>query len=263
MTTASARGEDRLWELDLARTVAIGMMVAYHVGYDLKALAPDLPIDPFGGGWRALQVVTGSSFLLLVGVSAAISDERARARGARGVALLRRPLRRAGQVLAAAALVSLATRLALGEDYVRFGILHLIAVAMLVSPLVARLRGWAAPLGAAVIGFGLVLRDVPGDWPGALVVGLAVPGSAGVDRYPLLPWLGVVMIGVALGQWLYPRGGRGAAARRIFTPRPRGAVALGAPGRHALPIYLVHQPVLIPLIALLLAAMGRDVSGFR
>lgn len=238
------------------------MMVAYHIAYDVDALAPQLGVDPFSGGWRALQVATGSSFLGLVGVSAAISDERARARGARGGALLRRPLGRAVQVLLAAALVSLATRVALGDDYVRFGILHLIGVAMLLAPAAARLRALAAPLGVALIIIGLVIRDLTSDLPGALVVGFATRGGAGVDHYPLLPWFGVVLIGLALGQRLYPRGRRGPEAERLFGRAPRAANLMATPGRHALPLYLIHQPVLIPLIALALSLAGVELSSF-
>ena len=72
----SAAGRGRLWEVDVARTAAIAMMVAYHVGYDVHRLAPGVDIDPFGGGWRALQVATGSSFLTVVGVSLWISNAR-------------------------------------------------------------------------------------------------------------------------------------------------------------------------------------------
>jgi uncharacterized membrane protein len=35
---------------------------------------------------------------------------------------------------------------------------------------------------------------------------------------------------------------------------------VGAPGRHALPIYLVHQPVLIPLVIAGLAVAGVEIT---
>jgi hypothetical protein len=43
-------GVGRLWELDLARTVAIGMMVAFHAAYDVDMLAPNLGVEPRDGG---------------------------------------------------------------------------------------------------------------------------------------------------------------------------------------------------------------------
>ena len=258
----SAAGRGRLWEVDVARTAAIAMMVAYHVGYDVHRLAPGVDIDPFGGGWRALQVATGSSFLTVVGVSLWISNARARARGARGIGLYRRHARRAAQVLGAALLVSLVTRIALGDEYVRFGILHCIGVAMLLAPAFVRLGPWNLVLGAAAVAAGLAVRDEALGGPDvlALVTGFAIDGEGGVDRYPLLPWFGPVLIGLALGRLLYPEGRRGPWTAHLPDPPPRPLALAGAPGRHALPVYLVHQPVLIALVALVLLAAGQDVT---
>lgn len=251
---------ERLWEVDAVRTLAIIMMVAYHAAYDVHLLAPDVEIDPFGGGWRALQVATGSSFLFVVGVSLAISNGRGRARGLSGAALYRRHARRAGQVTGAALLVTVATFIALGDDdYVRFGILHCIAAAMFIGPLLVRLGWWNAALAVVVLVVGLALnRGDTSDIPGLLVIGIPPPGGAGVDWYPLLPWLAPMLLGLAAGLALYPAGRRGPWGRRLPTPPPAGA--LGAPGRHALPIYLLHQPVLILVVGATLAASGVEVD---
>jgi uncharacterized membrane protein len=91
-----------------------------------------------------------------------------------------------------------------------------------------------------------------------LVLGVPPPGGAGVDWYPLLPWLAPVLAGLAIGAALYPQGRRGPWGRGL--PEPAWAGAAGAPGRHALPIYLIHQPVLIPLVAAALALAGVEVS---
>lgn len=255
------RAGARLWEVDVARTAAIAMMVAYHTVYDVHMLAPDVDVDPFGGLWRALQVACGSTFLALVGVSYWISHQRGRARGLRGLALRRAHARRGAEVLAAALLVSLVTLLALGSgDAVRFGILHLIALAMLVVlPVTVGLGRANAALGVAAILAGLAIKEIGSDVPGALVIGFD-PGDAGVDWYPLLPWIGASLIGVAIGAVLYPDGERAPWLRRLARP-PRRAAAAGAPGRHSLPIYLVHQPVLIAVCALVLLLAGAEVEA--
>lgn len=252
----------RLWEVDALRTLGILLMVVYHAGYDVNLLVPDGPVDPFSGGWRALQVVTGSTFLGVVGLSYWISDQRARARGLRGGALWRAHARRGREVLAAALLVSVVTLAALGAgDAVRFGVLHLIALLVLaVLPLTVRLGRANALVGAAVIVLGLlVVRETGTDVPGLLVVGFD-PGDPGVDWYPLFPWAGCTLVGVAVGAALYPGGERGPWLRRALPPQPRHAVAAGAPGRHSLPIYLVHQPVLIALTAAVLLLTGTAVD---
>jgi uncharacterized membrane protein len=239
------------------------MMVTYHAAYDVWFLAPGADIDPFGGGWRALQVATGSSFLFVVGLSLAVSNARARGRGVAGAALWRRHARRAAQVGAAALVVSVATLVALGpEDYVRWGVLHCIAAAMVLLPLLAPLPppGLVA-LAAAVVIAGVALRDAPADALGALVLAGSPTGGAGVDHYPLLPWLGPAILGLAAGAVLYPGGDRRPGWDRWVPAVPAWAHGpLTAPGRHALPIYLVHQPVLIALLALVLGAAGVAVD---
>lgn len=253
----------RFWEIDLARAVAVLMMVAYHAAYDVWFLAPSVDIDPFGGGWRALQVITGSSFLFVVGVSLAVSNARYRARGLTGAALWRRHARRAAQVMGAALLVSLVTRVALGpEDYIRFGVLHCIAVAMLVLPLLVRLPPWlVAALAVPVIVAGKALEGATSDVPGLLIPGWRPEGGAGVDYYPLLPWLGPALLGLAAGMVLYPGGERAPRLARVLRDRHLpGGDRLTWPGRHALPVYLVHQPMLIVVVAVVLTLLGVTVD---
>jgi uncharacterized membrane protein len=256
----ASRAGARLWEVDVARTVAIGLMVVYHVAYDIDMLAAGVALDLRTGAWLALQVTCGSLFLAVVGVSFWIAHQRGRAQGLAGLELWRRHARRGVVALAAAAVVSLATRLALGPDEaIRFGILHLIATAMLVVlPVMVRLGVWNAAIGAAAVGIGLAINDMGSGVPGALVLGFDT-GYAGEDWYPLLPWIGPCLGGIALGAVLYPRGERGPWLRRLMRA-PRQAGLLAAPGRHSLPIYLVHQPVLITLTGIVLAVAGAEVE---
>lgn len=249
----------RLWEIDAARTAAMVLMVIYHVVYDIHLLAPGVAPNPYQGGWRALQVVTGSLFLGVVGVSFWVSHAQAARRGIAGVELWRSHLPRAAEVLAAAALVSLATFVVLGAvDVVRFGILHLIGVLMLVVlPLTVRLGPWNAVLGAAVVAVGLSM-DVQSDVPGALVLGF-IPPEQGVDWYPILPWAGAALFGVAVASVLYPGGRRGALMGRLPAVSRVGHLA-GEPGRHSLPFYLVHQPVLIAVIGAALMLGGTEIQ---
>jgi uncharacterized membrane protein len=251
----------RLWELDVARTVAIGMMVAFHAAYDVDMLAPDLGVQPRDGGLKVLQVATGSLFLFLVGVSFAVSTARALERGLRGRRLLVKQLRRAGEVGAAALLISLVTFVVFDERWVRFGILHLIAMALGLAPLAWRLGSWNVVAATVVLLAGLRIGEATSDVPGALLLGLRPEhGSAGIDYYPLLPWLAAVLVGIAVGQRLYPQGRRGAWGQLLPRVPERAAALLGAPGRHSLIVYLLHQPVLFPLVAAALFALGVQIE---
>lgn len=251
----------RLWELDVARTTAIAMMVVFHVAYDVDMLAPDVGVEPREGGLKVLQVATGSLFLLLVGVSFSVSSARARARGLVGRALLRKQLRRAAEIAVAAAVVSAATWIVLDDRWVRFGILHLIAAALLLAPLLVRLGRWNLALGGALVLLGRWLGGLESDIPGALALGIPPgQGSTGADWYPIVPWLAPMLVGLAVGGLLYPRGERGGWGKVLPRPSQPSAALLGIPGRHSLAVYLGHQLVLIPVVAgaLLLAGVELD-----
>jgi uncharacterized membrane protein len=65
------------------------------------------------------------------------------------------------------------------------------------------------------------------------------------DYRPLLPWFGVVVLGLFAGNVLYGGGKRPADVPR---EAPLVAKPLVPLGRNSLLIYLVHQPMLIALL---------------
>jgi uncharacterized membrane protein len=106
----------------------------------------------------------------------------------------------------------------------------------------------------------LVLDERTFGTPWLLPLGFRPDAELGVDYYPLLPWFGFVLIGLALGGLLYPRGERGPLIAWLADYRGRRAHLLGAPGRKALPIYLVHQLILLPVVALALILAGTEID---
>ncbi len=231
-------------EVDLLRTVAISCMVLYHASYDLWAFY-NWDINPFAGGWWLLARSTATLFLLLVGVSFAISRNRTvAADGASHKVAWRKYLRRGLIIFSCGMLVSLATYLFDPATFVRFGILHMIGVSVLLLPLFARLQEWSVLLGSAVIAGGWIVRGQSGPTSLLIPFGITPPGFASVDYFPLLPWFGVVLIGYALGHAVYVR----LRFRSALTYDAPLARFLAWPSRHALLIYMLHQPLLLLLL---------------
>jgi len=236
----------RLWEIDALRGVAVLGMIAFHFAWDW-AYVHDRHLGPDA---RYYSGAIAATFITLLGLSIAL--DRARVRTAGG-SLLRRAAHRFALIGGAAALVTLATRLALPERFVYFGILHLLALCTVLVALTARLGAVAnACLGLAVLAVGWS-GLLAGPAPAAVwsVVGWWAPRPT-VDWYPLAPWAGFALLGFAVGRVLYPEGRR---LHSLPDWSPRTA-PLRLAGRHALPIYLVHQLMLVPL-AWLLAALPR------
>jgi uncharacterized membrane protein len=237
-------GTSRYPEIDLLRGIAIVMMIVFHFVFDC-AFFSLVPFVVDTGFWRYFAYATASLFLLVAGTSLAISHARA-ARHLAGWPLVQKFLVRGAGIFACGLLVTVATWWYLQEGFVIFGILHLIGVAVMLSPLFFRFRTGNAAIGIAFILLGWILATVPG--PAALLVfGIHPAVFWSVDYTPIFPWMGLVLIGMAAGEYFYPGG-----ERRWEMPRlPARAVApLAFLGRHSLVIYLVHQPLILAALAL-------------
>jgi uncharacterized membrane protein len=233
------RTADRFWEIDALRGVAIVMMVIYHLVYDL-VLFGYYQASVVTGPWRVFARVTASLFILLVGVSLAISYA---GRQQKGWQLYKKYLARGLKLIGWGMVITLVTWIYMGKAVIIFGILHLIgAVTILAYPFLA-LRWANLPIGVAMIALGFHLNQLPVSHPWLLLLGLRPPWLFQVDYFPLLPWLGVALLGVFLGQSLYP-----GAARRFDLPElgdQPGMKELVWLGHHSLAIYLLHQPILM------------------
>lgn len=238
----------RLWEVDALRGVAFCMMALYHLLFDLRYFA-GWPIAVDHGFWRSFADVTASLFVLLVGVSLTLSRARWRARqaGPYWPHLVGRGFR----ILGYGFLVTVATWLVDPRQVVLFGILHLIGVSILLAgPFLSGLLSNLL-LGSILVALGMLIDGValPAGFPWLLWLGLPPAGFSSFDYRPLLPWFGVALWGIALGNLLYP-GGRPVVPLPNWSTLPPVRLLVWI-GRHALVLYLVHQPVMIALLVLL------------
>ena len=243
-TQHSVAKEQRFWEVDATRGVAIVMMVVYHLTYDLDTFG-GYGIESTSGFWAWFADATASAFLVLVGISLAISYSRAGA----GRGLFGKYLRRGLRILAYGMALTVVF-LALGLGVVAFGILHLIGVSIILAYPLLKYRLANLFLGISIIAIGLYMRaqDVSSESPWLLPFGVVPENLFMPDYRPLLPWFGVVLLGLFAGNVVYGGGKRPADVPR---KAPLGARPLVPLGRNSLFIYLVHQPILIALLAAL------------
>ncbi|WP_166398701.1 heparan-alpha-glucosaminide N-acetyltransferase [Rubrobacter marinus] len=240
----------RLWEVDAARGVAILMVVLYHLVYDLDSFG-GYPIDSTSGFWGAFADVSAFAFVFLAGLSLALSHARASGEG-RANSFGRYLLLRGARIFAYGMLITLVFW-ALDFGAVVFGILHLIGASIVLSYPFLKLRpSYLALLGLPIVAAGIyLLATYDASNFGIVVAVLLAPfgiepiGLSMPDYRPLLPWFGVVLLGLAFGKAAYDTGRPGARTRGE-TEDPTFAVrSLAFLGRHTLFIYLVHQPVLV------------------
>lgn len=241
---------NRLWEIDALRGLAVLLMAFFHLMWNLQFFGLS-NVNVFSPNWQLFARGIGSGFMLLLGLSLTLdANKHPHTLQQRWV----RNLRRAGQIALCAALVSLGTYVAVGDAFVRFGILHLAAVSIVLGTLFVRLPAPISVLaGVLVLGAWRAVDGVQTTSPWLIPFGIVPPGLMMVDYYPLVPWFGMVLIGIAAGHWLYPN-----AQRRFALPdlgSPRAIAALRFLGHHSLIVYLLHQPILVGIVFLLSQVM--------
>ena len=234
---------DRFWGVDAARGVAIIMMIVYHTTYDLDTLG-GYDVQSTTGHWALFADLTAGLFLFLVGVSLAISRARTSLTGWR---LFGKYLARGLRILAYGVVLTVVF-LALGMGVVAFGILHLIGCSIILAYPFLRLRFTNLVLGTLIFVAGqYILAQGPGSqsfW--LLPFGVVPEGVILPDDRPLLPWFGVVLIGLFFGNVVYGDGRKPAVTE---DKAPLVARPLLFLGRNSLFIYLIHQPIIVALLA--------------
>ena len=229
----------RIWELDAMRGLALLGMIGIHLVSDL--------VDLFGvWNWDQPQWYLlfknnyGALFLLISGIS---------------VTLGRHPVKRGLQVflcgfLCTAATVGMYLLGAAGKDIIiYYGVLHCLGTSMLLWPLFRKgSNGLLAFLALGMITLGLWLRTKGFSFPWLTVLGFCPYGFASSDFFPLFPNLGYFLLGALLGRKLY-------AQKESRFPKEHPPLPfLQWCGRHSLTIYLLHQPILAAVVALIAAA---------
>ena len=237
--------KERFWEVDFLRGFAVVMMIVFHCLYDLTHFAL-IWVNIYSGFWWVFGRATAIIFFFLVGVSLTLSYSRLEKnkQGETWFKYLKRGLRIFGYGM----LITLVVYLFMSKTLIVFGALHFIGVAIILSRPFFNLRFWNFILGGSIIGVGLYLKHFRFDFPWLLWLGFRHSGSAAYhtyDYFPLLPWFGVVLLGIFFGSLLYPNGVRRFSVRNTSFPPAR---LLCLMGRKSLPIYFIHQPVLIGII---------------
>jgi uncharacterized membrane protein len=246
---AQAVASQRWDAIDVARGVAICAMVIYHFSWDLsflKLIETNILQIP---AWRWFARSIAGSFLMLAGLGLSLAHVQGFHRGP----FLKRLIKVAGAAFA----ITVVSFLAFPDSYIFFGILHCIAASSLLALPFLRLHS-ALTFGVAV--FVLVAPwiftspalDAPWlDWLG---LGSAEPVTN--DYVPIFPWFGFVLIGLAAGKALLPH------REALSLARWRGGDAISKglkwAGRKSLPIYLVHQLVLLAILYGVLQLTGPN-----
>lgn len=253
----AAAKSSRLFLPDLFRGLCVVSMICYHAMYDLvylKGVSAPWFLGTPGYLWQ--QSICWC-FILLSGACWNLS---------------RRPLRHGLILVGCGALVTLVTFAAMPAELIQYGVLTLLGLSsLLLIPLDKLFRRIRLPAegGLALSAFlFLLLRGVPQGGLGfegrllelppflygtdvAAVLGLHSPAFVSSDYFPLIPWFFLYLTGYFLWK-LLSRWDKAVDFLReplpLLLPVQRFFAWIG---RHSLLLYLLHQPLLVVMFALI------------
>jgi uncharacterized membrane protein len=236
----------RFDRIDALRGAAIVWMTAFHFCFDLNHfgwIRENFLYDPF---WTRQRTAIVSLFLFCAGLGQAVAYVQGQSWA--------RFWRRWAQVAGCALLVTAGSFLMFRASFIYFGVLHGIAVMLILVRLTAGWGRWLWVAGAVAIAVpmaALSVHETAGNlhllnerwlnW-----IGFVSMKPVTQDYVPLLPWLGVMWWGMAAGQWLL-----GQRPALVQGKIPAVLRPLAWMGRWSLSWYMLHQPLLIGLLLLL------------
>ncbi len=227
----------RYKRLDALRGLAMVWMALFHLGFDLNYFGWLQPrqnfyVDPF---WTVQRMCIVSLFMFTAGLSLAAAQQAGQP--------WPKFWKRWAQIAGCAVLVSLGSAWMFPRSWISFGVLHSFAVMLVLARLAAPLRTWLWPLGLLCIVMPMAVQHPFFDTRWTNWVGLVTHKPVTEDYAPVLPWLGVMLWGLAAGQWLSRE-----RPGWLAGPLPSPGRLLAALGRWALSFYMLHQPVLIGIL---------------
>lgn len=235
----------RYWEIDSLRGLAIIMMIAYHIFYDLRFFG-NFQVNPNSGFLLILGRSSALIFIFLVGVCLAISYSRVRNKPKKEI--IKKYFARGLKIFSCGLAITLITWLFLRNGFIIFGVLHFIGLSIILVYPFLGFKKLNLFLGIIFFAIGLFLYNQTFDFSWLLWLGFKPVALYTFDYFPVFPWFGIILLGLFFGSIYYSND-----KQKIKVPDFSGMLLVrifSFLGRNSLLIYLIHQPILIGIIYL-------------
>lgn len=220
---------NRIWEIDFFRGLALILMIYFHLIFDLKEIY-GYYIDYTTGFNAFTGRAAGTLFILLSGISCTFS---------------RSNVKRGLKILGLAILISIVTYVYNPDMIIWFGVLHFLGISILLYPLFKKLNlNLLVIIGTIIFVLGNTVTKITPEFDYFFMFGITSSKFTSADYYPLVPWLGIFIYGIALGRVLYKE-------KKSILDFKIGNNIISWAGKHTLPIYVIHQPLIILIIGLI------------
>jgi uncharacterized membrane protein len=236
----------RFDRIDALRGFSMIWMTLFHFSFDLNHfgfLKQNFYEDTF---WTYQRTCIVSLFLVCAGLSQAIASSQNLSWS--------RFFKRWKLVLAASLLVSVGSYIVYPNSFIYFGILHGIALMLLILKALSKWGQHLWLLALPVLSLKFIAPIAHETSTGFEIFNQPLLNWLGFinrkpiteDYAPLVPWLAVILIGYSAGLWILKN-----KQHWLSAPINNNFYFLAALGKYSLSYYLIHQPVLFGIVYLL------------
>jgi uncharacterized membrane protein len=226
--------------IDVMRGTAIMLMIIFHFCFDLTTFgytAFDFYHSPF---WLNFQILIVSIFTFVMGMSFHLAHKRS--------FHWQKYFKRLALIGSCALIITISTYIVNGDRFIYFGILHLIFVASILAVPFAQLYWTNLIVGASILLLNLLYQNPAFNQIHLQWIGLMTYKPATDDYEPLIPWFGMVLLGMFFARWAITNNHIQLFSRwQVSNP---GSQLLRFLGIHSLVIYMLHQPIFYGLFYL-------------
>ena len=152
----------RLWEIDLLRSIAVFMMIIFHILFDLNFFQV-YSIELYSGFMLPFALSIGTLFLFIVGVSLSLSFSRVKNSFSFKEIKVKFVVRGL-KIFLLGMIITVVTWLSVGAGFIVFGVLHCIGISIILGHLFLRFRFLNLFLGVVCVMFGFFLLFVRVDF---------------------------------------------------------------------------------------------------
>jgi len=226
--------KNRIQAIDLIRGIDIVLMVLFNYSvtldyFNLIQTPPDYLYH------YILPSSIASVFIFMSGVVAYINYEKHKER------LTGKYFLRGVKLLFFAILITLFTYVFVPQYTIFFGILHFFAITSFLIPVFLKYNKLNLIAGLSIIISGIYLQQQTFDFSYLFWLGFIPESFSTFDYFPLIPWLGVILLGIYYGRYFVEK-----TANIKFNSKYSNIFIFL--GRNSLTVYLIHQPLLILLL---------------
>ena len=241
----------RFVELDVLRGFAITFMVFLHILWDLDYYG----VLPLNQQIYQFQAIVPMMFFTLVGMCLAVGISKKFSLPIEEQKKYKQHLILRGlKIFSLGMIITTVTLIFMTDRPIIFGVLHCIGLSIVLSVPFLKYKTYNILFAAVIIIAGCIIGRFVVESPTAfhLAIGLHQSNMAlhTIDYFPLLPWFGMTLLGIALGNWLYKDNKRRFEIPDLSKYKPISIFSWI--GKHSLAIYLLHQPVIAGALSIYL-----------